>query len=161
MDATKYCPCCQTTKPVDQFRIDTARKGGRQGYCKLCRKASDVRSRLKRIEDGSLADYLAKRRVIELRSENKNRESHRAVRAYYSKSNPIKRRAHAMVKYRIRKGEIIVGPCEICGKVKADAHHDDYAQPLAIRWLCSFHHRDWHLRNGPGLNGTLPQEKAA
>lgn len=43
-------------------------------------------------------------------------------------------------------------PCEICGNGRAVGHHDNYLEPLAIRWLCRSHHGQWHRDNGPGLN---------
>jgi hypothetical protein len=43
-------------------------------------------------------------------------------------------------------------PCEVCGLVDADAHHDDYAKPTDVRWLCRSHHRQHHAKFGPGLN---------
>lgn len=44
--------------------------------------------------------------------------------------------------------------CEGCGSTdKAlHAHHDDYDQPLLVRWLCSACHRQWHRREGSGKN---------
>ena len=43
--------------------------------------------------------------------------------------------------------------CSDCGKCRrVVAHHDDYARPLEIRWLCRPCHRAWHESNGPGLN---------
>jgi hypothetical protein len=29
---------------------------------------------------------------------------------------------------------------EECGKPNAHAHHEDYSQPLLIKWLCPEHH---------------------
>lgn len=34
-------------------------------------------------------------------------------------------------------------PCVICGK-KAEGHHEDYAEPLEVIWLCRFHHSHRH-----------------
>ena len=42
--------------------------------------------------------------------------------------------------------------CEICGKEKTHAHHDDYDKPLNVRWLCAEHHRQWHAKYGEALN---------
>jgi hypothetical protein len=32
-------------------------------------------------------------------------------------------------------------PCEICGYIKAQAHHDDYNKPTQVIWLCQKHRR--------------------
>lgn len=34
--------------------------------------------------------------------------------------------------------------CEACAEPATDAHHDDYALPLVIRYLCRAHHFVWH-----------------
>lgn len=47
----------------------------------------------------------------------------------------------------LRKGEIKKKPCEICGTVKTNAHHDNYNEPLNVRWFCSKHHKEWHKNN--------------
>jgi hypothetical protein len=50
----------------------------------------------------------------------------------------IKRAARAKVRQALRKG-VLTRPdrCEQCGGGgRIDGHHDDYAQPLAVRWLC-------------------------
>lgn len=44
----------------------------------------------------------------------------------------------------LRQGELIPDRCEICWSHGAEGHHDDYAKPLAVRWLCRSHHRRWH-----------------
>jgi len=43
-------------------------------------------------------------------------------------------------------------PCEKCGAKKVEAHHDDYAEPLNVRWLCSCCHNLWHKDHGEAKN---------
>ena len=69
-------------------------------------------------------------------------------------NNLIKRGAHKIVNNAIRDGKLFKEPCVICGSNEnTHAHHDDYAQPLNVRWLCPIHHKEWHDMNGEGLNG--------
>jgi hypothetical protein len=43
--------------------------------------------------------------------------------------------------------------CSECGtKARLDGHHDDYAKPLSVRWLCRGCHQRWHAENEV-LNG--------
>lgn len=51
-------------------------------------------------------------------------------------------------------GKINKMPCEVCGKEKVDAHHDDYMKPLDVRWLCRTHHLEYH-KNGSIDNKQL------
>lgn len=53
--------------------------------------------------------------------------------------------AHHAVRSGIRRGLLTPQPCEVCGKDKVDAHHDDYDRPLAVRWLCRKHHQQHHM----------------
>lgn len=68
--------------------------------------------------------------------------STRARRSYCTR-NPEKHAAHIAVRNAIRDGRLTRQPCEKCG-AKAEAHHDDYSQPLSVRWLCDFHHKEHH-----------------
>lgn len=63
-----------------------------------------------------------------------------------------RRRASNMVWRAIGAGRIVRQPCEMCGHKVADAHHDDYAAPLDVRWLCRSHHKEHHDQFGPGKN---------
>ena len=72
----------------------------------------------------------------------------------YRMNNPKKSRAHDLVAYAMKTGALTRKPCEVCGQKSDVAHHDDYERPLEVRWLCAAHHRQWHVENGPGLNGT-------
>lgn len=59
-----------------------------------------------------------------------------------------------LVEEALRKGYLVMQPCEVCSSIEnVEAHHDNYAYPLEVRWLCRRHHIEWHRDNGPGLNG--------
>lgn len=49
---------------------------------------------------------------------------------------PEKEAARRAVHHAVAVGQLVPAPCEKCGEPKAEAHHDDYAKPLAVRWLC-------------------------
>ncbi|MFH1833671.1 MAG: hypothetical protein ABH877_01490 [bacterium] len=51
----------------------------------------------------------------------------------------VRERTHAA----IRRGELLPGPCAICGALPAEAHHLSYDTPsahLEVVWLCEAHH---------------------
>lgn len=55
-----------------------------------------------------------------------------------------KNAVHMQVHRAKKAGKLLPEPCEVCGAVKVDAHHDDYSKPLQVRWLCRLHHRAHH-----------------
>ena len=71
----------------------------------------------------------------------------------WRRANPEKKRAHDAVDRAIRRGELVRGPCEVCGQ-RAEAHHDDYSKPLQVRWLCRGHHKAAH-QNSHQSDGIL------
>lgn len=46
------------------------------------------------------------------------------------------------------RGLIKPEPCEGCG-APAEKHHDDYDQPLKVRWMCRACHLDFHREVEP------------
>lgn len=57
-----------------------------------------------------------------------------------------KRRAHSFVKKAVAYG-FLKKPsiCSQCGKdAQIHAHHDDYEQPLEVKWLCGSCHKKLH-----------------
>lgn len=58
----------------------------------------------------------------------------------------LKIRVRDKVRRMIKRKLLIVFPCEVCGEIKSQAHHDDYSKPLNIRWLCQAHHSEHHRR---------------
>jgi len=123
--------------------------------CQECIKARDRAWRKKRKEDGS-----------PVTSTKMPREYHRSYEEqYFSDDKNRLRRNENMKRYRessstrhhhearwkanraIHAGVLIRKPCEICGEIKVDAHHDDYEKPLDIRWLCRTHHMEYHAKS--------------
>lgn len=71
---------------------------------------------------------------------------HISIRPRYGWWLNIKRKSDCGKKLRkaVVSGLIIKMPCEVCGSLKSVAHHDNYNNPLSVRWLCRGHHRDYH-----------------
>lgn len=55
-----------------------------------------------------------------------------------------KARARGAAKMAQKRGKLMPQPCEKCGIAKAEKHHDDYAKPLEVRWLCRTCHLAHH-----------------
>ena len=72
-------------------------------------------------------------------------ERNHELQMKWRNQNKEKRRAHRMVEYHLKKGNLVKQPCEVCGDLVVHAHHDNYNEPLNVRWLCSRHHHDRHL----------------
>jgi len=67
----------------------------------------------------------------------------------------IRNAARKIATKAIRDGVLVRGACEYDKPWRhcegtINAHHDDYAKPLDVRWLCHFHHANLHAetRNG-------------
>lgn len=82
--------------------------------------------------------------VIDQKTHPEHTSTRYASQAAWRRRNPIKHWAHVATQSGLRRGLITPEPCEVCGAEKAEAHHDDYDRPLAVRWLCRKHHREVH-----------------
>lgn len=56
-----------------------------------------------------------------------------------------KSRSRSIAGVYFRRGKLPERHCHNCGGVADEKHHDDYKQPLAVKWFCrpchvSFHH---------------------
>lgn len=81
----------------------------------------------------------------EYASTDAGRAAQRRAKDRYADRNPEKRAAHNMLNNAVRDGRVIKGPCEECGSTDGvHGHHDDYAKPLEVRWLCPKHHAELH-----------------
>jgi hypothetical protein len=57
-----------------------------------------------------------------------------------------KKLVNSMTNKAMAAGILTKQPCEVCGKLRVDAHHDDYNRPFDVRWLCRLHHNEHHRR---------------
>jgi len=64
-------------------------------------------------------------------------------------------RAYANV--YLKRGLLVRGPCHVCGATSSQMHHEDYAKPLEIRWLCRICHLDLHRKE---RNRALDEKNA-
>ena len=118
----KRCPRCTETLPRTAF----GRRGanGVQPYCRPCNTLN-------------VADWLKR---------PGNRERHNANIVASKQRTPERTAARKVVSNALAAGRMVRGACvvgsECAGQVQA--HHDDYNQPLDVRWLCRKHHEALH-----------------
>ena len=138
---SKTCFKCGETKPLAAFYKHKAMADGHLNKCKECTKKD--------------ADKHRSENLDKIREYDRTR-GNRLPKGYakeYRTRYPNKYKAHTMVNNAIRDGKLFAEPCEICGIIESvHAHHDDYAKPLNVRWLCAAHHHQWHAKHGEAKN---------
>lgn len=147
------CKKCNTEKQSSEFYSSDK-------TCKECRRAAVKANRIaksdyyKEYEKGRANNpkRVAARKAYAKTEAGK--EARKRAQKRWLEKNPIKRAVHIITGNAIRDGALKKKPCEVCGNVTVHAHHDDYAMPLKVRWLCEKHHYEWHQENGEGLNAN-------
>ena len=136
----KDCFKCGESKPLSEFYKHKQMKDGHLNKCITCNKKDAMAHRSENLE-----------KIREYDRERGCRQSPEYLKEYRLKY-PKKYRAHQIVSRQKRSGNLAEQPCEVCNKTKVVAHHDDYNNPLNVRWLCQAHHKQWHAKNGEGKN---------
>jgi len=73
----------------------------------------------------------------------RNRKIERtAYNKRYDQEHPEKLIARNAVAYALETGTLKRLPCEVCGSISTEAHHEDYSKPLEVMWLCTLHHAE-------------------
>jgi hypothetical protein len=145
MGNMKECFKCGEVKPLAAFYKHSQMKDGHLNKCKECTKADVHANRSDNID--YYREYDRKRG---------SRQSKEDIRSY-RKRNPVKWAAHIMVNNKVANGTLVKPDnCVECGssEFRLHGHHDDYAKPLEVRWLCPLCHHKWHKENGEGKNGN-------
>lgn len=121
---------------------------GRLNKCKECTKG-DSKKTYEKIQ--SIPELAIRERKRQRIKENKRRIEGRTKK--YKKQLRRSPASDILAK-AIRLKQIEKKPCEICGKTRAQGHHEDYSKPLDVVWLCIRHHNDRHihLRDSKTLN---------
>jgi transposase-like protein len=143
----KFCGACNTEKDVFEFGKRTASKDGLAHKCKSCQIEYDKKRALLPHRAAARAEYI---------KTDKGRDASTRAKLAWAERNAVKRLANIVVGNAVRSGKLIKPDvCEEC-QSKEDrihGHHDDYAFPLSVRWLCPACHKEWHDVNGEGKNG--------
>lgn len=148
----KTCLKCHKEKESDQFYKQKSNKDGLQKWCKSCHLEW---YRIYRKTDKHL-DYRRKhyktKKVQDTRKKYYSRKDIKKIRAKYQReyrNNPdqqlknyCRRASHAA----LRKGLIKKSNCHLCGSIKSEMHHDNYFEPLKIKWLCKSCHGAIHRK---------------
>lgn len=138
---TKVCLICKEQKPASQFYKQKRGSGGIHQYCSRCfNRYTEERRRLPERKQKRRAYIQSKSAGDAVRA--RNRRSAKAARERY----PEKQAARKAVRRALDLGTLTIpAACEVCRAVPSPdrrggrtlhAHHDDYEQPLSVRWLC-------------------------
>ncbi len=156
----KICTKCGHSKDVDQFHRHPQTKDGRHPTCKVCicrAKAEHYAANRAKKSAKARASYRrnrSKRLETKRRYRTKNRQMLIMKDSLRHAAHPEKRRASAAARYAIKQGVLVKGTCESCGTGECvEGHHEDYANPLDVNWLC----RSCHLLlHGERKRATAP-----
>jgi hypothetical protein len=134
----KNCFKCGELKPLERFYRHSRMGDGHLNKCIDC-TIKDVRehygrTRTKRLEYERERAKRPERQRQLCKASQRRKELH-----------PEQRAAHVAVGNALSRGDLVKGPCEVCGTTeKVQAHHDDYSEPLQVRWLCVMDHKRLH-----------------
>lgn len=169
----KQCRKCRQIKPLIDFPKSSRSKDKHDSVCKKCNNEIKAKwgkdnpeslnqSRMKDTAKRKLARALRVKKSGEDKAEQSKAmaqqwqidhpesvaASSRKSTKNYKAAHPEKVRAQRLVRQAKRSGLLKEQPCESCGiapdQTKMHAHHDDYSEPLKIRWLCGKCHKEHH-----------------
>jgi hypothetical protein len=143
------CKQCLKRKPSTEFYASIPT------YCKSCWKARVKANREANSEhyrayekDRAMAEHrIAARKAYSESERGKAVEAE--IKRNWQKRNAEKRAAHVILGNAVRDGRIEKpSNCQRCRMStvsrRLHAHHDDYAKPLDVEWLCAKCHREEH-----------------
>ena len=154
-------------RPLTCYKCNALKEKPRQSYCNKCQSeysakrwaeviAPRIVSRVKtdKCRCGNERASYSKSYCVDCISQfgKKRREMLRAsgfvAKRMPPQSKELRKQRQAVrniTNAAIRAGYLMRQPCEICHtSVNIEAHHDDYAKPLDVRWLCKLHHIEHH-----------------
>jgi ribosomal protein S27AE len=162
MHDSKICFKCEKEKPLTEFYKHKGMFDGYLGKCKECAKKDTKENREKNADyyreydaNRFQKDARVKARHERYQKSEAGKEAGSKAKRKYIEANIVKRSAHVILGNALRDGRIVKpDSCQNCGAGlgRIHAHHDDYAYPMVVRWLCPKCHKDWHKENGPGMN---------
>jgi|SRR6185312_2103864 len=159
----KICTRCGISRPDEQFGRNKKMRDGLDSWCNPCRSerqrarysANSEKyreySREYRKTSANPRLYSARYRKDHhedvLATTRRWREKNREKVAAYGAAirGTLNRKARDAVNLAVKTGKLTVTPCERCGyAIGVQAHHEDYARPLDVTWLCRACHGERH-----------------
>ena len=139
-------PLCGLAKSLEEFYRDRTTASGRQASCKDCQK-----QRARAWQRAHPERHRVHVQAWKASHPNEVRRQDRLTRSRrYQEARDFARlviRAASATRRAIQAG-LLVRPdrCGDCGRggVVIDAVHEDYAEPLRVRWLCRRCRYRWH-----------------
>lgn len=153
----KACKKCGLEKDLSEFYKKPNMADGHLNHCITCVKAYEkdrrakVADHLKAYEQArSNLPHRVQARKKYAQTEAGKQAIKRANKAYKERY-PFRAVAHNMVSNALRDGKLTKAlNCSECGSdEKIEGHHDNYTEPLNVRWLCEKCHKTWHRYNEP------------
>ena len=161
---SKRCAKCGDVKPREAFNKDSRSSDGVRSQCKDCVRlyraanVEAIRERNRAYQAANVESIREQRKAYRTANIECVRERGREhyadnIDQYMERSrqwratDPRRCAAHSAVAQAIRTGKMVrLSACESCGdsRYRIEAHHDDYARPLAVRWLCASCHQRHH-----------------
>lgn len=150
-----YSWCKECHKDICKTRTEES-KIRRRARVNLWLKNNDIekekrreRDRKYKKEHRALLREKAKIYSIENKDKiKKSRDNRKEQRAEYAKRYrkdfTEKYKARNILNNELRKNKIKKGICEVCGSTNVEAHHENYNEPLKVKWLCRKHHAELH-----------------
>lgn len=144
---THTCTVCGVTSDVSEFYK------GVNCRCKECHKIKVRENRAQKAEYYRTYDAFRYQNDPKVKNRHKRyaktergKASLEASRKRWVSGNKEKRAAHTLLGNAIRDGRVVkpenCSECGACGRI--EGHHDDYAKPLEVRWLCRSCHVAHH-----------------
>lgn len=152
----KVCKKCGLEKPIEEFYVHKQMNDGHLNFCKECVKGRTHKYRQDNLEkirnydrNRPNAKERAKKESESIKSDKRRYNRMLEFKKQWNKENKYKKNAHNEVQKAIKKGLLIrPNKCEMCGKTNCEiqGHHDDYAKPLNIVWVCTECHGKIHRK---------------
>jgi len=152
--------CCKCSKKFDpkpwqvlnhhhickSCRNVHARKYSKSEIMKKYRKEYRQTEKAKKyLKEYRSTDKFKKSKKDYVQTEEAKKYRSRAGKKYRAQEHvKIKIRARQAVHRALKSGTLVKQPCEVCQSKDSQAHHEDYAKPLEVCWLCMDHHKERH-----------------
>lgn len=133
----KKCRACNFRLSVSCFHKDISKPDGHQNKCKMCVKKYQSLPHVMEIK------RKAQRKYSKTENGINTEKRHAPIRRKRSKAVGRQRAMH-LVRRAVLGGEIEKLPCQKCGSICSQAHHEDYSRPIDVIWLCPLHHMERH-----------------